>query len=216
VKNNLSIALNVVLLIAVGILFYLHFSSNREIADVKNNQKKSDTLPQLTFNVPKNLAGARVLYVNIDSIDQNYEAFADLSKGEGGKLEYLSKQYQTKALDVQQRYDMLQQKGQAGTISADDAQKEEDAINKEADEVRTLETQIQNLQNSAAEKNMTITNEVTAYFKEYSKTKGVDFILGYGGQSNVLYANDSLDITKDVLNALNENYRLNKPVAKPK
>jgi outer membrane protein len=215
VKNNLSALLNIILLIAVGILFYLHFSSNKEIADVKKNQR-NDTAPQLTFNIPKNLAGARVLYVNIDSIDEKYEAFADLSKEAGGNLQYLNKQYQTKAMDAQQRYDALQQKAAAGAISADDAQKEQDAINKEAEEVQKLEAQINSLQNSAMEKNQIITNQITTYFKEYSKTKGVDFILGYGSSSNVLYANDSLDITEDVLNALNANYRLNKPAVKPK
>jgi outer membrane protein len=213
VKNNLSVLFNVVLLIAVAVLFYLHFSSNKEIAAVKKNQK-NDTAPQLSFNIPKNLAGARVLYVNIDSIDANYEAFADLSKEAGGNLNYLMKQYQAKSLDVQQRYDALQQKGASGTISADDAQKEQDAISKEAEEVQKMEAQINNLQNSAMEKNQVITNQITTYFKEYSKTKGVDFILGYGSSSNVLYANDSLDITHDVLDALNANYRLNKPVKK--
>jgi outer membrane protein len=198
------------LLIAVGILFYLHFSSKKEISDVKNNQKKIDSVPQLTFNVPKNLNGARVLYVNMDSISLNYEAFADLSKTDGGKLDYLTKKYQQEGLDAQQRYDALQQKAQAGTISADDAQKEQDAISKEAEEVQKLEQQIQNLQAAAAEKNNTITNDVTTYFKEYSKSKGIDFILGYAAGGNVLYANDSLDITNDVLSALNENYRLTK------
>jgi outer membrane protein len=215
VKNNLSALLNIVLLLAVGILFYLHFTSNREIADVKKKQK-SDTAPQLSFNIPKNLAGARVLYVNIDSIDANYEAFADLSKEAGGNLNYLMKQYQSKSLDVQQRYDALQQKAAAGTISADDAQKEQDAITKEADAVQKMEAQINSLQNAAMEKNQVITNQITTYFKEYSKTKGVDFILGYGSSSNVLYANDSLDITMDVLNALNANYRQNKTLPKTK
>ncbi len=209
-KNNLSALLNIVLLIAVAILFYLHFSSTKELADVKKSQKKSDTTPQLTFSIPKNLAGARVLYVNIDSIDANYQAFADLSKEAGGNLNYLTKQYQTKSLEVQQRYDALQQKGAAGTISADDAQKEQDAISKEAEDVQKMEAQINNLQNVAMEKNNVITNQITTYFKEYSKTKGVDFILGYGSTSNVLYANDSLDITQDVLKALNENYKLTK------
>lgn len=214
-KNNLSALLNIVLLIAVGILFYLHFTSNKEIADVKKSQK-NDTAPRLTFNIPKNLAGARVLYVNIDSIDKKYEAFADLSKEAGGSLEAMTKQYQSRTLKLQQRYETYQQKATAQTISADDAQKEEDAINKESDYLQNLQAQINNLQNAAMEKNMLITNQITTYFKEYSKAKGIDFILGYGSNSNVMYANDSLDITDDVLNALNANYRQTKAAPKKK
>ena len=83
--------------IAVGILFYMHFSSTKEMLAVKSNLTKADSTPQLSFNIPKNLAGARVLYVNIDSIDSKYEAFADLSKEAGNSYAYVQKQYQKKA-----------------------------------------------------------------------------------------------------------------------
>jgi outer membrane protein len=207
VKNNLSVILNVVLLAAVAVLFYLHFTAKKEIASVK---EKADTAPKLTFSVPKNLAGARVLYVNIDSIDAKYEAFSDLSKEAGGNLAYKQKAYQKKQLDLQQRYDAYQQKVQMQTISSDDAVKEEAAINEGMKELQNMENDLSALENAAMEKNARITNDITTYFKAYSKDKGVDYILAYGSASNVLYANDSLDITNDVLTALNENYRKTK------
>ena len=209
-KNNLSVILNIVLLAAVAVLFYLHFASKKEIASVKD---KADSTPKLTFTVPKNLAGARVLYVNIDSIDQKYEAFSDLSKEAGNTYAFKQKQYQKKAMDLQQRYDTYQQKIQMQTISGDDAIKEEAAINAGMEELKKMEADLSVLENSAMEKNARITNDITTYFKEYSKDKHIDYILAYGGASNVLYANDSLDITTDVLNALNENYRKTKPAS---
>ncbi|CAN5894511.1 hypothetical protein BH11BAC7_BH11BAC7_35650 [soil metagenome] len=210
-KNNLSAIINVVLLLLVGILFYLHFTSKREIAAVKD---KADSTPKLSFSIPKNLAGARVLYVNIDSIDSKYEAFADLSKEAGGNYAYMQKQYQKKALDLQQRYDTYQQKIQMQTISGDEAIKEEAAINAGMEDLKKMETNISSLEGAAMEKNARITGDITTYFKSYSKDKGIDFILAYGGSSGVLYANDSLDITADVLNALNENYRKTKGTGK--
>ena len=206
-KNNLSAILNVVLLIAVGILFFLHFSSKKEIAAVKD---QNDSTPKLTFSVPKNLAGARVLYVNVDSLNEKDEAFADLSKEAGGNAVYLQKTYQKKAMELQQRYDVYQQKLQMQTISGDEAIKEEAAINAGMEELKKMETNLAILENTAMEKNARITSDVTTYFKSYSKDKGIDFILAYGGANGVLYANDSLDITTDVLNALNENYRKSK------
>ena len=154
--------------------------------------------------------------MNIDSIDSKYEAFADLSKEAGGNYAYLQKQYQKKAADLQQRYDLYQQKIEMKTISSDDAIKEEAAINAGAEELKKMEANIGALEGAAMEKNARITNDITTYFKSYSKSKGIDFILAYGGASNVLYANDSLDITADVLNALNENYRKTKPAGKTK
>lgn len=206
--------LNVLLLIAVVVLFYLHFSSKQEIADVKNTVK-NDSVPKLTFDVPKNLSGAKVLYVNIDSIDMKYEAFTDLAKESTSSYNYQLQVYQTKAKALQDRYDLLQQKIKMGTISSDEATKEENSINAEAEDLKKMESNITSLENNAMQKNAIITQDITTYFKQYSRDKGIDYILGYGSSSNVLYANDSLDVTKDVLEALNANYRLNK-AQKPK
>jgi outer membrane protein len=215
VKNNLSIVVTALLIIAVAVLFYLQFTSKKAIAEVKN---QTDTTPSLTFNVPKNLAGARVLYVNIDTISLKYEAFADLSKEAGGGLAYLQQSYQKKAMDLQARYDLYQQKVQNGAISSDDAAKEETAINAGMEDLKKMEGTIQRQESAAYEKNARITNDITTYFKSYSKDKGIDFILAYGTSAGgtVLYANDSLDITRDVLTALNENYRKTKPADKKK
>lgn len=214
-KNNLTNILLVVLIISVGILFYMHFSSTKEIAAVKNNLTKTDSVaPQLSFSIPKNLAGARVLYVNIDTIDAKYEAFADLSKEAGNNYAYIQKQYQKKATELQQQYDTYQQNMANKLLSENDDLAAQARLNAGAEELKKLENQISALEGSAMEKNAIITNDISTYFKSYARDKKIDYILAYGGASNVLYANDSLDVTSDVLKSLNENYRLNKPSKK--
>lgn len=117
-----------------------------------------------------------VMWVNIDSIDANYKAFSDLSKEAGGDLEEKTKEYQKMSLDIELRYSMLQQRERYGTWSAERAQKEEDAINKESDEAAQLEMEINNMQNAAMEKNQVITNDITTFLKEFSQKKNVDYI----------------------------------------
>lgn len=206
-KNNLSTILNVVLLIAVGVLFYLHFTSTKAIADVKNEQTK-DTVPQLSFRIPKNLAGARVLYINVDSINANYDAFKELYQQEGGNLEQQYQNYQIRVANFQRRSELLN--GGKWPYSADSAIAEEKALQTEERALMNLQTYLNNLQNKAMEKNAIINEEVSHYFKDYSREKGIDYILMMGAGSPVIYANDSLDVTKDVVNALNTNYRLKK------
>jgi outer membrane protein len=215
VNNRISLLLNVVLLAAVAVLFFLHFKG-KSTAETDNKQpKKNDSAtPKLTFEVPKNLAGARVLYVNIDSINFRYEAIADLTRETEAKLINLQSRYQKRQLELQEKGYTLQQKITAGTISATDAEAEEKAYNAGIEDLARMETELGYLQNTAAKKNEIIVDEVSSYFKEYSKTKGIDFILGYGSSSNVLYANDSLDVTSDVLNALNATYRSSKGAKK--
>jgi outer membrane protein len=216
VKNNVSAILNVVLLIAVGILFYFHFTSKQELAAVKSDLKKTDSTPQLTFKIPQNLAGAKVLYVNIDTIGAKYEAYADLSVETNSSASYLQKQYDKKAADLQSRYNTYQQNVAKQLLSDNQRETEEAAINAGTEELKKMQDQMTTLENAAMEKNAKITNDITTFFNIYYKAKNIDFILGYGGGAGVLYANDSLNITNDVLKSLNENYRLVKSASKKK
>ncbi|MGL5891802.1 MAG: OmpH family outer membrane protein [Bacteroidia bacterium] len=216
-NNRISLLLNVVLLAAVAVLFFLHFKGKDTAGTDSGQPKKNDSAaPKLTFDIPKNLAGARVLYVNIDSINFKYEAIADLTRDTEAKLINLQSRYQKRQIELQEKGSTLQQKITAGTISAAEAEIEEKAYNAGIEDLARMETELGYLQNSAAKKNEIIVDEVSSYFKEYSKTKGIDFILGYGSASNVLYANDSLDVTADVLNALNATYRSTKGTKSPK
>ncbi|MCU0432919.1 MAG: OmpH family outer membrane protein [Bacteroidia bacterium] len=207
-NNRISLLLNVVLLAAVAVLFYLHFKGNKPAGSETAKTTKTDSAaPKLTFEIPKNLAGARVLYINIDSINLRYQAITDLSRETEAYMKNLDARYQKRQMEVQQQYYTYQQRAQAQTISASEAEAEEKSINAGMEELAKMERELGQLQNNASKKNEKIVTEVSAYFKEYSKTKGVDFILGYGGGSMVMYANDSLDVTSDVLNALNATYR---------
>lgn len=152
-------------------------------------------------------AGANVLWVNIDSIDANYEAFADLSKDAGDDYNSMLAAYQEKAKKLQDRYDLLQQKAQMGTISASDAAAEEASINSGMEQLKDMETNLANLEKEAMEKNAVITKDVADFLDEYAAAKNADYVLGYDASSNVLYANKKLDVTDEVLNGLNANYR---------
>lgn len=206
--------LNVVLLAAVAVLFYLHFKGNTPASEAAKPAKTDSASPKLTFDVPKNLAGARVLYINIDSINLRYDAITDLSRETDAYMKNLDARYQKRQMEVQQQYSNYQQRAAAQTISASEAEAEEKSINAGMEELAKMERELGQLQNNALKKNEKIVTEVSSYFKEYSKTKGIDFILGYGGGSMVMYANDSLDVTSDVLNALNATYRQKKGGAK--
>lgn len=202
-KNTTNIFIGA-LAVAVAILFYLHFSSRQAIADVK--AKQEDTTPDYTLNLPKNLQGAKVLYVNIDSINSNYRAFTELAQDAGSSLQNQMAVYQRKAADLQSRYAKLQEQVQAASISADAATKEEAAINAGLEELKRMEANIAYLESSAMQKNDMISQEIATYFQGYAKEKGIDYIMMFGTGMPIIYANDSLDVTPDVIQALNAQY----------
>lgn len=202
--KSLNNTITAVLAIAVVILFVLHFTSRQDLAEVQ--AKQNDTTPDKTFTIPKNLQGAKVLYVNIDSINSNYKAYTELSAEAIGNMEGQYAAYQRKAQDLQTRYANLQDQVNMGTISTDAATKEEAAITAGMEELKRIETNLAYLESAAAQKNNAISQEIALYFHDYALSKGIDYIMMYGTGMPIIYANDSLDVTHDVVIALNEEY----------
>ena len=52
----------------------------------------------------------------------------------------------------------------------------------------------------------TVINDINGYVKEYGKKHGYKIIFGASGGGNIMYAEDSADLTKDVLKGLNAEY----------
>jgi outer membrane protein len=49
-------------------------------------------------------------------------------------------------------------------------------------------------------------NQINSFIEDYSKEHNYDYIIGVTEFGNVLYAKDKLDITEDVIKAINEDY----------
>ena len=66
--------------------------------------------------------------------------------------------------------------------------------------------------------NQELYDKITTYLNEYSKTHDLQLVVKYNQGSDVLFAADSMDITKDVIGGLNEAYKKEKeaPVEKAK
>lgn len=52
-----------------------------------------------------------------------------------------------------------------------------------------------------------IVNKVKEYVKEYGKDNDYTYIFGSNESANIMYAKDGLDITEEILEKLNENYK---------
>jgi outer membrane protein len=56
-----------------------------------------------------------------------------------------------------------------------------------------------------------VINTVNDYIREYGKQKGYKYILGATGQGNIVYARESQDITKKIIEGLNKEWDLDHP-----
>lgn len=56
-----------------------------------------------------------------------------------------------------------------------------------------------------------VLNQVNSFVEEYAKERGYDIVIGTTQSGNLLYGTNYMDITDELLKALNENYKSSSP-----
>jgi len=195
--KNLSIALNAILLVLVIILFVMF-----------NNMKKSmgqDGGAESSMGKNKLL---RVAYVNADSINAGYMLMKDFNSEIQQKENQFQQEYSAKAKRLQDEYQAYMKKKQSGNTSQLDDQKAEQELGAKKNELDEMQQQRDELVKEVQERNFQLQKKIQKYIADFNKKSGFDYILGYenvGG--TLLYANDSLDITKSIVAGLNQQYK---------
>lgn len=156
-------------------------------------------------------AALKIVYVNIDTVNNKYKAYTDLADSTTVILASTMENYQKSAEELQQRYNALQLSVNMGTISTDAAAKEEEAINAGVEKLKQQETRLAFLESQAMEKNDSISVLVAMFFDEYAKKNGIDYVLMYGTGMPIIYANDALDVTAEAVKQLNAEYDQSNP-----
>jgi len=200
--KNISLILNAALLVAVVILYVLFFTSGKDknSSDRKiSNVGKNDTLSQ-----------SGIVYVNIDSVLQKYDMYFDLSDDLQEKLKTSEAQLAAKEQSFRKEMEDFQYKVDRGLITRAEAN---DLQQQLAQKEQSL-YQLQNsLQMQLAEEEQVAQRKVLNSIMEYLETLEksgeyqYQFVLGtntFGG--NILYANESMNITRAVVEGLNTEY----------
>lgn len=201
--KNLSLVLNIVLFVAVGVLFYLHFSERPVETQVQSS----------IGDAPK--SKAVIAYINSDSLLNNYE----FSKEIQDKLKNLEEKYQkefaNRAKGLENEVANFQQN--AGSMTQNQARAlEEDLMRKRNNLMQYQENLSQKLMQEQANYNEELYENVATFLKNYGQKENLDVVLTYTKGSGVLYASDSLDITKVVIAGLNEKHKEKSTTAEDK
>ena len=101
-----------------------------------------------------------------------------------------------------------QEKARMGTLSAQEIQGAEQSLGMEQEGiVKNREKELADLMEKDAQNNKKFTEEVNAFIKEYNKDGKYKYIFSYVKNGNMLYADETSDITNDIVNGLNERYK---------
>jgi len=151
-----------------------------------------------------------IVYVNSDSLLTKYEYFKDLKV----KLDAKSKAAQNDLGTKQQAFqrEVAEYQQTQNTLPADQRASTEQRLARKQQELQTYQ---QNagaaLQNEQAVEQEKLYNKIADYLKIYAKEKGFKMVLTYQkGNSAILFADASLDVTSEVIVGLNEGYKSDK------
>ena len=148
-----------------------------------------------------------IVYVNSDSLLNNYEYFKNISD----KFEEKSKKAQAdlSAKGTAFQREVAQYQQQAGSMSADQRAATEDRLARKQQELAAYNQNASSaLANEQAAENEKLYDKVAEFLKGYAKEKGYKMVLTYSkANPTVLYADESLDVTKEVVEGLNAAYK---------
>ncbi len=213
--NKVSLIINVVLAAAIAVLFYLYTDLKKNVSGL-GEQNAGTTLQTTTTlsSTAGSLKDAKIAYLNIDTLDYKYEYIIDNSKDMRAREASLQGQYQSMVAKFQNDYQELQQAFQAGLRSEAELEKEKGRLEQMQYEIANKEKQMQSLQEEVAKKQGEMLKRVSTFISTFNNGR-YDYILAYTSNvSSVLYAKPGLDLTKEILEGLNNEYRAAKATKK--
>lgn len=210
-NKKISIILNVVLIIAVAVLYYLHFSTCNKTCGTSMEGDSASTSKPIVMT-PKEIKASKIVFVNSDVLNKEYDFVKDLTMAAQAKQQRLESAYQIKAQKFQKDYSELQQKASQGLLSENQSAAAQEDLRKRKEELDKMEAQLQSLVDEIQKSNEEVRKTVVDYVKEYNKNGHYNYILTHtdGPGGILIYANDSLDITREILEGLNAQYKAKK------
>ncbi len=189
--KNLPIILNIILFALVGHLYYL-------------NSKSAKPAESQAIMPSTSQAGARIAYVNADTLDAQYEWLKTQKAAIEQRMANAEKTLSSKEEALMKEAAALQEKFQQGNMTQAEAEKQQTSLMQRG---QKLEDEKIRLSKSLGEDQKKAFNDlyanVEANLKTLSAQIGYDYILSYQRGGPILFASDSLEITKQVLDLLN-------------
>ncbi len=151
---------------------------------------------------------SRIVYVNTDTLLNNYQYYKDVVKEFENKRFALENDLQKRSQSFQNEVALFQRRIQAGGISEDQAKGTQAVLQKKEQDIMLFrDNAAGNLQQEQAKKTEELLNNITIYLKKYNAGDKYDMVIGYSKGGGVLYAKENLDITAEVLKGLNDEYK---------
>jgi outer membrane protein len=192
--NKALLTLNIVLLLALGYLYYAVFSSKKKAQPVTAAQQTSK-------------ASFKIAYFDLDTLDKYYvlakqtrDYLNNKNDAMEAKLNKIRQDYTAKVNDYNKRGATLSQTEQS--------QMQEDLARLDNYYSQQQQSLGQDFQGEYMQKMLALKNKIQAFLKSYSAEKGYEYVFATSSDDNVIYYKDSVrNITSDIVDKLNADYK---------
>lgn len=193
--KNLLVVLNVILIVAVAYLFIDKFSGSEQSAESTPTEQQDEKIYQ-------NVA---IAYVHSDSLLAKYDFMKEIESELGELSQKYEKEYQNRAQGLQNEISDFQRTAQNLTVAQGKALEEN--LMKKQQNLRIYQEDLSiKLRQKEVELNNELYKSISDYLKEYGDENNLQLVLTYSRGSDVLYANEGLEITNEVIEGLNKAY----------
>ncbi len=173
-----------------------------------NNTPSATTAGETAATEESARLSGKIAFVNNDTLINNYKLYRELSAKLEAKSEKVGKELDSKSRSLQSRAAQFNDKINKGLVTR--AQAEEQGVKLQNEQQYLLEYRDKVLGELEEEQVVmfnNIWNNITEYLAEYNKTAGYDLILNQNSATNtILIGNPSMDITMQVVDALNKKF----------
>lgn len=218
-NKQAQLAFNAVLALAVGVLYFLHFTSKPASPDTATpvvatapattptTTEETSTpapaeIPAVAAPADTSKPNGRIAFVLSGRLLEEYKGAQAARRQLEAKLTRMQKQHEAAVAALQSAVQQYQ--ARAGSML--DGQRREQEEKLQQQEMQVGQQQ-QALQQQAAEEeakvNEVVLTKVNKLLEDYGKSHGYDFIL-IAGNGNVAYGRKAFDITDEILRELNK------------
>ena len=194
-KNNVFTIVNVALFIGLIVLYFLIL--------------KPGSSPDTGLPVSQKLSSgaATIAYVNSDSILEHYDLVKSMREELEKKSAVMEAELKRKQASFEKDAAYFQEQVNKRTISEASAQEIYAQLMAEQQKLYELrEKYSAEIAQQEYQLNLVLVDSLNNFLGRYNEKMGFDYIFSYNRAGNILVANDSLDITNQVLKLINKEY----------
>lgn len=171
--------------------------------------QKQQTVSSVSDAPVANAKVARIVYINTDTLMSQYLLAIELNEAFLKTQEERRTELNVKAKSLDQEANEFQRKLQNnGFLTEARAIEARDQLIVKQENLRRLqEEMIEKTAREQSELNKQLFDKLTAFLKVFNKEKGFDIVLSTQLGGNVLFAVEGYDITKEVVDGLNAEYK---------